>query len=79
MSPFDLRLGMQEVTGTLTLYNKGGQDFLINSTGSTDLRLVCPGLNTHIFVIFKPREINGAIEPVITTLPFIGIDKAFGA
>jgi len=76
--PKDLRVGMQEVTGDLTFYRKAGPDFLTSTTETTNISVSCPGLDISIKAVLKPRQIPAAIGPVITTVPFIGVDKAFG-
>ena len=76
--PRDLRVGMQEVTGDMSVYLEYGVDFINQLTGMSELLLTCPGLTTPIFVVFQPRQLPGAIGPVIRSIPFVGVDKVFG-
>jgi hypothetical protein len=82
--PYDIRLGMQEVTGSMSIYTKDGIDFLTAATGPAVITLECEQnggifFSTDINVIFKPREMPGSVGTAIINVPFIGIDKAFGA
>ena len=76
--PRDLRVGMQEVTGDMSVYLEFGVNFMDQLTGMSELLLTCPGLTTSIYVVFQPRQLPGAIGPVIRSIPFVGVDKAFG-
>ena len=77
--PSDLRIGMQEVTGTLYIYKKQGPDFLSALTSDATMSLTIGTFTTPIYAIIEPRQIAGAIGPIILNVPFVGIDKAFGA
>jgi len=76
--PKDLRIGMQIVTGSLEIYVKDGRDFLDPLTGQGVLSVSCGSFNTDINAIFAPKQIPGAVGPVIIIVPFVGVDKAFG-
>jgi len=76
--PKDLRLGMQEVTGSITIYVKQGRDFLDTLTESGVLTITCSTFTTPIYAVFNPKQIPGLVGPVIITIPFVGVDKAFG-
>ena len=76
--PADLRLGMQHVSGNLLIYLRKGTTLLNISTAITTISISCPGFSTTINVILTPEQIEGIIGPVITTIPFVGVDKAFG-
>jgi len=78
--PYDIRLGMQEVTGSITVYLKQGIDFITTTTGPAIISLSCGGyFSTDINVVFKPREMPGTVGAYVLTIPFVGIDKAFGS
>jgi hypothetical protein len=76
--PRDLRLGMQEVSGTISIYIAQGIDFLKISTQKLKLKLTVFDFSTEINCILQPKQINGVVGPVIVSIPFIGVDKVFG-
>lgn len=87
--PHDIRVGMQEVTGSLSYYIKGtGANSLSpNATTSTIQIYISDPLatpNPFIFdhtldVIMKPTQRTGAVGAIINTIAFVGIGKALGA
>jgi hypothetical protein len=77
--PKDLRLGMQEVSGTVSIYAKNGPNFLTPATGQLQMRLTVGSWFTDIYCVINPKQIQGIVGPVIITVPFQGVDKAFGA
>ena len=76
--PKYIRIGMQEVTGSVSLYNIPGQSFITASTGSVDIDLTAPGWSEKLIAILKPQEVGAVLGPVISNIPFVGVDKAFG-
>jgi len=72
----EIRVGMQEMTGALTVYRKYDANFDLSSP--TTMTLTCPGLATPLNVVFQPTQPASALGPIITKIPFTGIDKAFG-
>ena len=80
LNPILLRVGMQLVTGSISYYNKGADlDFLEGVTGATTINLSADGFSAMLRVVFKPQERTGAIGPVISNLPFVGVDYALGS
>lgn len=79
LSPAKIRVGMQEVTGSITFYNKERDlSFMDNITDPTTITLTAGPLETELNVIFKPIEISGRSGPVLSTLAFVGVDHALG-
>jgi len=84
--PRDIRLGTQEVTGSLSMYSKQGREFitaLIGKDGPATIELKCgpsatPIFTTKINAIFLPIQLAGAPTVSIIEVPFIGVGKAFG-
>lgn len=76
--PRDLRLGMQEVTGNIGIYLNQGRNFLDISTNKLQLKLTIAGFETYIYCVLHPKKIDGIVGPVIVSVPFVGVDKAFG-
>ena len=77
--PYDLRLGMQEVTGNLTLFLKEGREYIPTTlTDAIVISITAPSFTTDVNVVLRPRDLNGAIGPIVTSIPFVGVDKAFG-
>jgi len=76
--PRDLRVGMQLVTGSLGLYFDDGRSFLLPDTDKATIELsIKDTLRTNINVVYMPKQRSGAVGPVITEVPFVGVDKAF--
>ncbi|MFW5804099.1 MAG: phage tail tube protein, partial [bacterium] len=76
--PRDLRLGMQEISGTISIYIAQGVDFLTISTKRLKLKLTVSNFSTEINCVLQPKQINGIVGPVIISIPFVGVDKALG-
>ena len=76
--PWDLRVGMQEVTGSLNIYLESGYEFIpINLASPSVIQISFPGMTLSMSVVFKSNQIEGQVGPIITQLPFIGVDKVF--
>ncbi|MFA7219546.1 MAG: phage tail tube protein [Synergistaceae bacterium] len=79
LSPAKIRVGMQEITGSMTFYNKERDlSFMDSITDPTTISLAAGPLETELNVIFKPIEISGRSGPVLSTLAFVGVDHALG-
>lgn len=78
LKPFDLRLGMQEVTGSIMVYLKAGEEF-IDANGLVPITVTVDTWSTTINAVFQSNRMDGLVGPVMTELPFVGVDKAFGA
>jgi hypothetical protein len=76
--PTDIRIGMQEVTGNLSVYNIPGNTFISSGTEESIINVGAPGFNEQLHVVFKPQEISASLGPVITKVPFVGVDYALG-
>ena len=76
--PTDIRIGMQEVRGSLSVYDIPQQDFLDSSTAPSKIEITTPGFTTEINVVFIPQQISAVMGPIITQVPFVGVGKAFG-
>lgn len=76
--PFDIRVGMQEVTGSLAVYNIPGVPLITSSTGESTIAVTLPGLSFTIHVVLKPQELAASVGPIITIVPFVGVDFALG-
>jgi hypothetical protein len=70
---------MQEVTGSVSVYNIPGSPLLDRLTSKTTILVSAPGFSETMNVVFKPQQIGGTLGPVITSVPFVGVDYAFGA
>jgi len=78
LKPRELRLGMQEVRGSITLYNNHGYLVLPLSDGDVTLGLNIFDLTTDINCVLQPSAINGAISSIFSVIPFVGVDRPFG-
>lgn len=76
--PTDLRVGMQEVTGNLTVYIDAGKEFIpIDVSSPATLTVIMPTLTLRMTVIFKSNQMEGQVGPIMTQLPFVGVDYSF--
>ena len=55
LKPFDIRVGMQSVTGSVTVY-KNNDEFEFDLSQPVQLKLTVPGFTTPINVVFKPSQ-----------------------
>ena len=78
LKPRELRVGMQEVKGTVTLYNKHGTLILPLEGGDIEMNLKIFDLNTPIHCVLQPSAINGTISSLFSVIPFTGVDRVFG-
>lgn len=80
LDPFKLRVGMQMVDGSIALYNKGNAlTFMEDITNASTITVsTTDGFNMELTVIFRPQERTGSISSIISSLPFVGVDKALG-
>jgi len=75
--PKEIRIGMQELTGTMTFYTKGKDMALLDAqSSSTYIDLNVAGLGRRLNVIFLPIQRNGIINAQIYPLGFTGAGKA---
>lgn len=77
LAPKELRVGMQEVGGTLTLYNENGISFIPKDATSKSMTLTVSDFSTPINCVFKPSAIDGSISSIFSTISFAGIKKPF--
>jgi hypothetical protein len=80
LNPAVIRVGMQEVTGSISYYNKGEDlSFMedIDSVKKISISM-SDGFDVDLNVIFQPQERTSAIGPIISNLPFVGVDYAMG-
>jgi len=78
LKPRELRVGMQEVHGSITLYNKHGSIILPEDGGDTTIGLIISDFSTDINCVLQPSAISGAISSIFSVIPFTGVDKVFG-
>ena len=77
--PSDLRVGMQEVSGSLTVYLDAGETFIPvdPSLPISNITITTPSLTLSMTVVFKSNQMEGAVGPIMTELPFVGVDYSF--
>jgi hypothetical protein len=88
LGPHDLRVGSQEVTGTLSVYGMDGVDFLADCGGGgadpaapSTIGLKIGGgavLDVTITCVFFPRSTDGKTSAIVSSIPFMGVDYALG-
>lgn len=76
--PYDLRVGMQEVSGNLTVYMDSGLEFIpINVSEPAIISVALPNLTLRMTVVFKSNQMEGVVGPIVTQLPFVCVDYSF--
>ena len=79
LNPILIRVGMQEIQGAISFYNQGNiLEFLEDITSPKTISVSAYGIGIDLYVLFKPQERSGSTGPVISTLPFVGVDYALG-
>jgi len=76
--PFDIRLGTQEVSGTITFYLKQPEIELTASSAVSVITLTLPGQTITIQAVLRNEQVEGKVGPIVTAIPFVGVDKALG-
>ena len=78
LSPYVIRVGMQEVSGSVGYYNKGGNlSFVENDTPQT-LLIEAGTWSRTLNILVKPIDRNASLGPIISALPFVGCGFALG-
>ena len=78
LKPHDIRAGMQSVSGSIRIFLDQGQEFIpINAIDYSEIKIESPVLNTTIHAVFQSNQMSGSVGPIITELPFVGVDKYF--
>ena len=75
--PTDIRVGMQEVTGSLSVYLASGQRFITGGSTVININFSSSSLSFRITAVYKPSQLEGAVGPIITQVPFVGVDTYF--
>jgi len=76
LNPLTIRVGMQEVSGIISYYGKGADLIYMGDLGSIDISSTI--FNATLNVLFKPQERTSSLGPIISPLPFVGVDYALG-
>ena len=80
LDPYDIRAGMQEVTGSISIYIPSGKTFIPTVDGVSELSIDSPaGLSTDLTVVFQPDRMSASVGPVITEMPFVCVEPYFGS
>lgn len=78
LTPYDIRVGMQMVTGAVSFYDTEILRFLEEQNRAITVSFACSdGPSFSAQVITKPMEQNASVSPVIRTVGFVGVDKVF--
>ena len=72
----EIRVGMQEVTGSVAVYGK--EEDLFELRGPSTIGIDGAGISVDLNVIFKPLQLSGTLGAFISVIPFVGIDYALG-
>lgn len=77
--PKDIRVGMQEVTGVVTFYERGTAGNPLGSTTKVDtISLKIGDWSKDLTVIYKPIQRSSSVTVPLHTLGFIGVDNPLG-
>lgn len=75
--PQDIRLGMQEVTGSILLYLKSGYEYIPTTLDTPSVMTISAGTwSVDLHIVFSSNKMDGEVGPIVTELPFVGVDKA---
>lgn len=78
LEPLVLRVGMQEITGVISVYNDGGSSENISDIDEPiELTITVADMTWKCPVVLMPVQRSGAIGPNISTMPFVGVDRGF--
>lgn len=78
MQPDQIRIGFQTVQGAVAMYKKQDDGYFVSDTPKS-ITVAADTFSTPITLLWQPTVPTGAIGPVITSVPFVGVDKAFGS
>jgi hypothetical protein len=79
LMPADIRLGMQEISGSIIIYLQQGREFIpIDQADPYEIVIESHSFNEKIYAVFQSNQMEGIVGPVVTTIPFVGVDRAFG-
>lgn len=77
--PADLRIGMQEVTGSISCYLDQGQRFIPTQTSTVNSInfIAAGGLSIKMNVVFYTSQVEGMVGPIVCEIPFTGVGRTF--
>ena len=78
LNPYKIRVGMQEVTGFISYYNKGVDLSFLESSDKESLSISMDDFSVNLNVVFRPQEREGSVGPIISSRPFVGVERALG-
>lgn len=76
LAPYEIRVGMQMVTGTLAYFGADSIGTMAAITSATSFIVKIGSWSQKFNVIFNPQQQNAAIGPIITPIQFTGVDDA---
>jgi len=73
-----IRIGMQEVTGSITLYNDyGDPNVFVEEASEKTIKISAGGIfNAELKVVFEYPGNTGQVSPHIRVIPFVGVAHA---
>ena len=76
----ELRIGTQNVTGSISGYNRPNLELLTAASAQSGLTLeIGSSFSETLEVVFLPNNPSGSVGPMVTTIPFVGVNNALGA
>lgn len=76
LEPYEIRVGMQVVTGTLAYYDEKSIKWMEDISTASSITLTISDWSQKFNVIFHPQQQNAATGPIIRTIQFTGTDDA---
>jgi hypothetical protein len=78
--PYKIRIGVQEVSGSIGFYTKGENlAWLTSSSSPVTIIFATAGFTVNIKALLHPVSRVGSVTPVISTVAFSGVGQALGA
>jgi len=74
--PSDIRVGMQHITGSISVYLHEGEEFITDADYS-NIGVSCKNFSTSLKVVYSANQMDGIVGPVVTEIPFVGVDMVF--
>lgn len=77
IAPLEIRLGTQEVTGTVMGYLGSGHKFVTRTSSPGSVSVSSSVFSADMKVMWKSDLVDSVTGPVVISVPFIGVDDVF--
>jgi len=76
LNPYEIRVGMQLVTGTVGYYQSNTNINMVNTSAPSTFTLNIDTWSQKFNIIYHPQQQNAALGAIITPIQFTGVDDA---